>query len=109
MGHVGEKYLQTLVKQGVLKGAKTSKLSCCEHCILGKQTWIKFEIAIHNTQEILDYAHSDVWEPPKIASLRGKHFFITFEDDYSCHVWVNTMKNKDGVLNIFLVWRLKLL
>ncbi|GMP98311.1 hypothetical protein CsSME_00046255 [Camellia sinensis var. sinensis] len=40
LGHVGEKALQGLVKQGLLKGAKIGKLEFCEHCVLGKQTRI---------------------------------------------------------------------
>ncbi|KAF5475608.1 hypothetical protein F2P56_007400, partial [Juglans regia] len=73
MGHAGEKALQTLVKQGLLKGAKTGKLSFCENYVLGKQTRIKFGTAVHSTQGILDYVHSDVWGPTKNASLGGKH------------------------------------
>ncbi|KAH9666232.1 hypothetical protein KPL70_020569 [Citrus sinensis] len=42
LGHVGEKALQTLVKQGLLKGANSCKLKFCEHCVLGKQTREKF-------------------------------------------------------------------
>ena len=33
LGHVGENALQCLVKQGLLKGAKTCKLEFCEHCV----------------------------------------------------------------------------
>ncbi|KAM1590896.1 hypothetical protein ACFX1Z_034600 [Malus domestica] len=36
LGHAGEKALQGLVKQGLLKGATTCKLDFCEHCVLGK-------------------------------------------------------------------------
>jgi hypothetical protein len=38
LGHAGEKALQGLVKQGLLKGVKTRKHGFCEHCVLGKQT-----------------------------------------------------------------------
>ena len=36
LGHTGEKSLQTLAMQGLLKGAKTCKLDFCEQCVLGK-------------------------------------------------------------------------
>ena len=49
--------------------------------------------------------HSDVWGPTQNASLGGKHWFVTFVDDYSRRVWVYTMKNKDEVLKIFLDWK----
>ena len=73
LGHAGEKYLQTLAMQGLLKGAKTCKLEFCEPCVLGKQKRVKFGTAIHNTEGILDYIHTDVWGPTKTASLGGKH------------------------------------
>lgn len=37
LGHAGENASQGLVKQGLLKGAKTGKFDFCEHCVLGKQ------------------------------------------------------------------------
>ncbi|KAI4347992.1 hypothetical protein L6164_008758 [Bauhinia variegata] len=59
LGHAGEKSLQTLAKQGLLKGVKNCKMDFCEQCVLGKQTRVKFANAIHNTKGIMDYIHSD--------------------------------------------------
>ncbi|KAG8474501.1 hypothetical protein CXB51_031160 [Gossypium anomalum] len=70
LGHAGEKALQNLAKQGLLKGANSYKLEFYEHCVLGKQTRVKFSLAIHNTKGILDYIHSDLWGPTKVASLK---------------------------------------
>ena len=91
--------------QGLLKGAKTCKLDFCEQCVLGKQKMVKFGTAIHNTEGILDYIHTDVWGPTKTASLGGKHYFVTFADDFSRRVWVYTLKSKDEVFETFLVWK----
>ena len=60
LGHAGQKYLQTLAMQGLLKGAKTCKLDFCEQCVMGKQMRVKFGTTIHNTKGILDYIHTDV-------------------------------------------------
>ena len=103
--HAGEKSLQTLAMQGLLKGAKTCKLDFCEQCVLRKQKRVKFSTAIHNTEGILDYIHTDVWGPTKTTSLGGKHYFVTFVDDFSRRVWVYTLKSKDEVLETFLVWK----
>ena len=105
LGHAGEKSLQTLAMQGLLKGAKTCKLDFCEQCVLGKQKRVKFGTAIHNTEGILDYIHTDVWGPTKTASLGGKHYFVTFVDDFSRRVWVYLLKSKDEVFETFLVWK----
>ena len=105
LGHAGEKSLQTLATQGLLKGAKICKLEFCEQCVLGKQTRVKFGTAIHNTEGILDYIHTDVWGPTKTASLGGRHYFVTFVDDFSRRVWVYTIRSKDEVFATFLVWK----
>ena len=60
LGHAGEKALQRLAKQGLLDGATTGEFGFCEHCILGKQTRVKFGTAIHNMKGSLDYIHTDV-------------------------------------------------
>ena len=105
LGHAGEKSLQTLAMQGLLKGAKTCKLDFCEQCVLGKQKRVKFGTAIHNIEGILDYIHTYVWGPTKTASLGGKHYFVTFVDDFSRRVWVYMLKSKDEVFETFLVWK----
>ena len=47
LGHAGEKSMQGLVKQRLLKGAKTCKLDFCEYCVLGKQTKVKLGTIVH--------------------------------------------------------------
>ena len=66
---------------------------------------MKFRIAIHLTHEILDYVQTNVWAPSKNASLGGKHYFVSFVDDYSRRNWVYTMSHKSKVLDIFVEWR----
>ncbi|KAG8479661.1 hypothetical protein CXB51_029443 [Gossypium anomalum] len=47
----------------------------------------------------------DVWGPSKTPRLGGKHYFVTFVDDFSRRVWVYTMRTKDEVLGVFLKWK----
>ncbi|XP_015068647.1 uncharacterized protein LOC107013185 [Solanum pennellii] len=65
LGHAGGKSLKTLSDQGLLKGVKTCNLEFCEHCIKGKKTRVIFGTTIHNTKDILDYVHSDIWGASK--------------------------------------------
>ena len=97
--HAGEKSLKTLSDQGLLKGVKTCDLEFCEHCIKGKQTRVKFGTVFHNTKGILDYVHSDVLGASKTPSLGGKHYFVTFVDDFSRRLWVYTMKKNRSIEN----------
>ncbi|GJR12950.1 retrovirus-related pol polyprotein from transposon TNT 1-94, partial [Tanacetum coccineum] len=96
LGHAGEKSLNLLIKQGLLKGLSSCKLDLCEHCINGNTTRVKFGTAIHKTQGILDYVHSDVWGPSKTISLGRRHYYVTFVDDFSRRVWVYmwSLKNR---------------
>ena len=71
LGHTGEKSLQALARQGLLKGAGTCKLEFCEHYVIGKNTKVKFGTASHCTKRILNYVHTDVWGPIKTASIGG--------------------------------------
>ncbi|KAH9803321.1 hypothetical protein KPL71_001718 [Citrus sinensis] len=105
LGHAGEKSLQTLMRHGLLKCTKTCKLNFCEHCVVGKKTRVKFGTANHDTREILEYVHSNVWGPTKTASIGGSHYFVTFVDDFSRRVWVYSMRAKDEVLEIFVNWK----
>jgi len=44
-GHAGEKSMQTLAKQNLLKSAKTCKMKFYEHCVLSKKIKVKFGTA----------------------------------------------------------------
>nr|GEY57700.1 retrovirus-related Pol polyprotein from transposon TNT 1-94 [Tanacetum cinerariifolium] len=52
MTYAGEKSLNLLIKQGLLKGLSSCKLDLCEHCINGNMTRVKFRTAIHKTTRI---------------------------------------------------------
>ena len=93
------------MKYGLLKGTNTCKLKFYKHCVVSKKTRVKFGTANHDTREILEYVHNDVWEPTKTASIGGSHYFVSFVYDFSKCVWVYTMRVKDEILEIFLKWK----
>ncbi|KAI5322996.1 hypothetical protein L3X38_032068 [Prunus dulcis] len=98
LGHVGNKALQGLIKQGVLKGAKSGKVEFCEHCILGKQTKVKFDTTIHQTEGILYYVHSDVWGPAKNEFLGEKRWEDSSDHKklrvFGCDAYYHVKENK---------------
>ncbi|RVW85315.1 Retrovirus-related Pol polyprotein from transposon TNT 1-94 [Vitis vinifera] len=61
LGHMSEKGLSILSKQGLLSGAETGKLKFCETCVMGKQRRVKFSMGSHTTNGVLEYIHSDLW------------------------------------------------
>jgi hypothetical protein len=94
LGHMGERGMLELHKRNLLKGIKSCKLDFCKFCVLGKQCKVQFRTATHRTKGILDYVHSDVWGPARVASKGGSLYFLTFIDDFSRKVWVYFMKHK---------------
>ena len=62
LGHISQKGLQELHKQGLLEGVSSCKLDFCEYCVLGKQKKVSFasSSADNRSKEQLSYIHSDV-------------------------------------------------
>ncbi|KAE8680841.1 pentatricopeptide repeat-containing protein [Hibiscus syriacus] len=59
LAHLSERGMAELHKRNLLHGVKSCKLDFCRYCVIGKQTKVRFKIAKHTTQGILDYVHSD--------------------------------------------------
>nr|KYP51415.1 Retrovirus-related Pol polyprotein from transposon TNT 1-94 [Cajanus cajan] len=83
LGHMSERGLVVLSKQGLLGEAVTRKLKFCESCVMGKQRRLKFSHGKHTSIEILQYVHSDLWGPSPVQSHGRSKYFVTFIDDYS--------------------------
>ena len=105
LGHVSERGLNELSKQGLLGNDKLGTLEFCENCIFGKSNRVKFGNAIHKTKGILDYIHSDLWGPSRIKTLGGTSYFISIIDNFSRKVWVYVLKTKDQALQAFKNWK----
>ena len=105
LGHMSEVGMSILSKQGLLNGQKIGKLDFCEHCTLGKQCRVKFNIAQHKSKSTVDYIHSNLWGPSLVSSKGGHWYLLTFIDDYSRKVWVHFLKNKSNVFVTFMQWK----
>lgn len=60
LGHVGQKGLEVLAKEGCIDKASITDLDFCEDCVIGKAHKVSFGTAKHVTKEKLDYIHSDL-------------------------------------------------
>ena len=96
LGHVSEQGLYELGKQGLLGSDEISKPDLCENCVYAVK---------HTTQGILDYVHSDLWGPSRVASKGGVYYFMTIIDDCSRKVWVYCLKSKDQAFKVFKTWK----
>jgi hypothetical protein len=102
LGHMIERGMLELHKRNLLKGVKMCKLDFCKFCVLEKQNRVQFKI-----EGILDYVHSNVWGPVKIASREGHMYFMIFIDDFSIKVWVYFMRHKSKTFAKFKLWKAK--
>jgi len=105
LGHVSEKGMNVLEKQGCFGQSKLGKLEFCEDCIYGKASRASFNKAVHRTEAILDYIHSDLWGPAKVTSHGGNRYYMSFIDDYSRRVWVYLLKHKSDAFETFKDWK----
>ncbi|KAG8474731.1 hypothetical protein CXB51_031459 [Gossypium anomalum] len=83
LGHMSENDMVELSKRGLLDGQGICKLNFCEHCVFGKQKRVRFTRGIHNTNETLEYIHSDLWGPSRVPSRGGANYMLTLIDDFS--------------------------
>ena len=80
--------------------------SVCSGCVLKKHNRDSFEKrASWHTSVPLDLMHSDLCGPLPSASFSGFKYFLTFINDYSRCTWVNFLKLKSEVFNMFLAYK----
>ncbi|WVZ23807.1 hypothetical protein V8G54_002351 [Vigna mungo] len=104
MGHISEKGLEELEKQGLLLGDKLQKLDFCDHCVLGKSHRIPFGKGKHSTERPFEYVHADLWGPARTLTHGGGAYFLSIIDDFSRRVWIYVLKNKSKTFQKFKEW-----
>jgi hypothetical protein len=101
LGHMSALGMSELKKRGLLNGCHSDTLDSCEHCIFSNHKRVKFSLGIHNTKNILDYLHADLWGPSPKVSLSGAHYMLTVIDDYSHRVRSYFLKHKSVAFESF--------
>uniref|UniRef100_A0A803PVB6 Integrase catalytic domain-containing protein n=1 Tax=Cannabis sativa TaxID=3483 RepID=A0A803PVB6_CANSA len=105
LGHVSERGLYELEKQGILKGKLGKKLRFCEECVYGKCSRVKFTPGLHTTKGKLDYVHSHLWGASRTKTIGGASYYMSIIDDYTRRVWVLLLKTKDEAFKTFVNWK----
>lgn len=83
LGHVSDKGLRELSKQGMLGSEPLGVLKFCEHFIFGKQTKLRFYKGQHTTTHAFDYIYYDLWRHAPIQSLGKNRYFFSLVDDHT--------------------------
>ena len=101
LGHINEKRISKLHKDGILEPFYYESYDVCEACLLGKMTKSPFTRVGERASGLLGLIHSDVCGPMRSSARDGFHYFITFTDNYSRYGYVYLMKHKSESLEKF--------
>ena len=94
LGHVNEKRIQKLHKDGLLDSFDFESYEVCESCLLGKMTKSPFTGHGERASHLLGITHLDVCGPMSTSVRGGYEYFITFTDDLSRYGYVYLMKHE---------------
>ena len=76
LGHVNEKRIQKLHKDGLLDSFDFESYEVCESCLLGKMTKSPFTGHGERASDLLGIIHSDVCGPMSISARGGYEYFL---------------------------------
>ena len=108
-GHLGERGLCTLKKDGLVNGLDydvSKEIDFCESCVSGKIHRSSFpKSGRERAKEPLGLVHSDVCGKISSPSLSQAEYFIVFVDDKTHYVWIYVVKHKHEVFGKFVEWK----
>ena len=106
LGHVSNRSLNELFKQGLLGKDYVDHLEFFEQCVYyGEASRVKFETGVYRTKQTLDYVHSNLWGPTSVQSHCGSRYFLSIVDDFSRRLWVYILKNKSAAFERLKDWK----
>ena len=101
LGHISEKRISKLHKDGLLDPFVFEQLDVCESCLMGKMTKVPFNRKGERASDLLGLIHSDVCGPINTQAKGGFQYFITFTDDFSRFGYMYLMRHKSEALKKF--------
>ena len=94
LGHINEKRIEQLHKDGLLSSFDFESFDTCESCLLGKMTKAPFTGQSERASDLLGLVHTDVCGPMSSIARGGFQYFITFTDDFSRYGYIYLMRHK---------------
>ncbi|KAK8625706.1 hypothetical protein V6N13_056867 [Hibiscus sabdariffa] len=101
LGHISEKCISKLHKDGLLDPFVFEQFDVCESCLLGKMTKAPFNGKGERASDLLGLIRSDVCGPMNTQARGGFQYFITFTDDFSRYGYIYLMRHKSEELEKF--------
>ena len=109
-GHLRSRNLEKLAQHKLVNGLNydpSRNRVFCQPCVDGKIHKKQFPTTGgRRANKLLELIHSDACGKVKTSSLGRCHYFLTFIDDNTQHVWVYILKsNKSQVFQKFVEWK----
>ncbi|KAK8569291.1 hypothetical protein V6N12_007821 [Hibiscus sabdariffa] len=101
LGHISERRISKLHKDGLLDPFVFEQLDVCESCLLGKLTKAPFNGKCERASDLLGLVHSDVCGPMNTQARGVYQYLITFTDDFSRYGYIYLMRHKSEALEKF--------
>ncbi len=101
LGHLNFESLYQFSQQGTVKcflRLPRIKYICDIYHCCGKQTQKSFLKSVSYTVKPLEIVHSHVCGPFKPTSISGATYFVIFINNFSCKIWVHSIKTKNQIL-----------
>ena len=93
LGHINEKRIEILHKDGLLSSFDFESFDTCESCLLGKMTKAPFTGRSERASDLLGLVHTDVCGPMSSIARGGFQYFIAFIDDFSRYGYIYLMRH----------------
>ena len=105
LGHINEKRISTLDKDGILNSFDFESYDTCESCLMGKMTKTPFTGHSERANDLLGLIHSDVYGPLSSNARGGFQYFITYTDDFYRYGYIYLMKHKFESFEKFKIFK----
>ena len=73
----------------------------CEPCLLGKMTKSPFTGTCERGDDVLGLVHTDVCGPFRSPTRDGRHYYVTFTDDFSRYGYIYLIRQKSDTFEKF--------
>ena len=105
LGHVNVGSVKKLKNLSLIPSFSDTSFDKCEICVEAKHPKKCFNKNVVRTSKLLELIHSDLGDFRSTMSRGGKHYYITFVDDYSRYTRVYLLKSKDEAEEKFMIYK----
>lgn len=94
--------MKKIMSKEDIRGLKIEEGRICGECQIGKKTKMSHPKLQHQTtSKVLELLHMDLMGPMQVESLGGKRYAYVTVDNFSRFTWVNFIKEKSDVFEVF--------